>query len=483
MLVVFSDLHITDGTAAVNPHPTAFQALGVELAASAKAKSAKELEVVMLGDIFDVVRSDYWHRHVPAADRPWGGRTLDPGTGMNAEVDAAPQFDAVLDAVLRQESAGALIGMVRNLGERTGLAPRVTYVVGNHDRVLNNFPSLRRRIETAFAPVRVVFGHEYASDDYAILARHGHEWDENCHGWKFLTRVLQKRSRAGRFDEAVYRVMAIGEVVTAELMSGLIYHARQALPAPADRPFLDHLVNINNLRPMTDVFRWLTWTAADRYTAACGDALRLALDGVLGNTLARRWDALKPDLLVSGDLTDYLSKARAVLEYGGVGGLRELVPLYDDVEAALNFVARRKDALFEGAAREAQALPDDSATQYILYGHTHFARHDCFAGRPDGRVRMYVNTGTFLPLIQRSMDRGFFDSNRMTYVCFYREDEDTQGRADAGPTMDVWDGIKRKQYVAEGGTEKVGDTGEKVGDAGNVRKAAATKTASRRRRR
>ena len=37
----------------------------------------------------------------------------------------------------------------------------------------------------------------------------------------------------------------------------------------------------------------------------------------------------------------------------------------------------------------------------------------------------------------------------MTYVCFYREDEDRDGRADRGPTMDVWDGMKLKNYRPE----------------------------------
>ena len=48
--------------------------------------------------------------------------------------------------------------------------------------------------------------------------------------------------------------------------------------------------------------------------------------------------------------------------------------------------------------------------QYILYGHTHEARHDYFFGDKNGKVKMYINTGTFLPYIQKTKDKKSFAS-------------------------------------------------------------------------
>jgi hypothetical protein len=76
------------------------------------------------------------------------------------------------------------------------------------------------------------------------------------------------------------------------------------------------------------------------------------------------------------------------------------------------------------------------------------ARQNCLSALPDGRVRMYVNTGTFLPLIERADDKKtFYRSHRMSYVTFCRDDEDRAHRRGGGPTMDVWEGLKRKDYV------------------------------------
>ncbi len=451
MLVLFSDVHLTDGRTAINPHETAFRLLGSELVACARQKKARELQFVMLGDVFDLVRTDYWQeKQVPPAQRPWGGSALDPDTGMNRDVDLLPQFAAILDDILATPAAAALVQTVRTAGEETGLTPRLVYVVGNHDRVFHNFPGLRSALAAAFAPVQVEFRTVYRSDEYGVWARHGHEWDEHCHGWDFLRKVLHKGARVGRFDDAAYRVMGIGEVVTAELMGGLIHGARQRLTLPKDAPFLRRLLNVNNLRPMTEVFHWLSWLAREeeeRYTAACSEALRDALDGVLETTFARRWDAVKADLIVSGDLTDYLQLARRALgDRSNIDRLRKILPVLDKVNVALTALKGSQDHYEKGASEEVPGLPP--GVQYILYGHTHQARQRCLAAQLDGAARVYLNTGTFVPVIDRAADGSFFESNRMSYVCVYKADEDTEGRADQGPTLDVWDGMRRKNYKA-----------------------------------
>ncbi len=449
MLVLFSDIHLTDGRTAVNPHPTAFKLLASELDGCIRQKKAKELQFVMLGDVFDLVRTDYWLEHVPAPQRPWGGSALDPETGMNRDLDLLPQFNAVLQEILATPAAAELVQTVRTVGAESGLTPRIAYVVGNHDRVFNNFPGLRNALAAAFAPVPVDFMTCYRNDEYGVWARHGHEWDEHCHGWDFLRKMLHKGARVGRFDDAAYRVMAIGEVVTAELMGGLIHRARQRLTLAKDKPFLNRLLNVNNLRPMTEVFHWLSWLAheeEERYTSACSEALRDALDTVLDSTFARRWDAVKADLIVSGDLTDYLQLARRALgDRSNIDRLRKILPVLDKVGVALSALKGSQDQYEKGASDELPGLP--AGVQYILYGHTHQARQRCLAARLDGPARVYLNTGTFVPVIDRAADGSFFDSNRMSYVCVYRADEDTEGRADEGPTLDVWDGMKRKNYL------------------------------------
>ena len=312
MLVLVSDLHITDESAAHNINPEAFKLLGDEIVDAAARRGAREIHLVLLGDILDLVRTDYWHRNaVPMERRPWGGAP-DPRTGMNADramVEA--QFQAVLQAVLATKTAGALRTMLAGLA--AGPVPfRATYVIGNHERVMWNFPALRAAAQAALPQVSG-FAAAVESAEYELIARHGHEWDEHTHGWRFRRDVLRPSEHIDRFSPEAYETMAIGEAVTAELMSGLVFHAR-AQGAPAS--LVDQLKEVNNLRPLLDVFAWLDWVAGGRlreHRAMLHEAMRLALDGLLSSTLAHQWDRLRTDYLVSGDLVDRLEQARTVL--------------------------------------------------------------------------------------------------------------------------------------------------------------------------
>jgi len=457
MLALVSDLHFSDGSTAHNVDPGAFDLLGADIEGALKHKKPNDVQIVLLGDIIDLVRTDYWERNeIAPGERPWGGG-LDPGTAININAAAVEkQFGDILNAILAGASFQGLATMLKGLGEKVGKPVRVTYVIGNHDRMLHNFPVLKNKIATALNPVSVTFETRLPSTSvtdwpYGVLARHGHEFDEACHGWEFYRRVLNPGSPVGRFNPAVYRVQALGEVITAELMSGFIARLGKVV-SPA---VLDEYKDVNNLRPMTAVFSWIAWllrqpssTAAPSVVIA---ALRTSLGAVLGCSLAKRWDDLKPDLIVSGDLTDYLSKLHYLLtKRGGIDLLERVLPIVDELQAKLNISLDSTDStLFKAAEREAtegEAAPAD--IQFILYGHSHDARYDCFRGRVDGRVKMYVNTGTFLSFIDRTLDgRGFFTSHRLSYVLVYAPEEDPDQRRDHWPTMDVWNGLRFKRYT------------------------------------
>ncbi len=458
MLAIISDLHLSDGTTAANVHETAFQLLGEELKTAANQKGAKELHLVLLGDIVDLVRTNWWHRQQIAAERrPWGGQ-LDPDTAMNIDTaEIQRQFLAILDAILETSAAQGLLRMIGELPRATGVPVRVTYIVGNHDRVLNNFPALQARLHARWPQdVDLVFDTKLLLPEYRMLCRHGHEWDENCHGWQFMTKVLERNRAAKRFDPAAYKVMAIGEVITAELMSGLVYYATTQLNLGQgqDRLFLAALKDVNNVRPMTDVIEWLGWMMrgqTERYLEIAGNALGRALDGLLNSSLARRWDAVKPDLLVSGDITDWLSRARRALEVAGLDTLSKaastLAKIRDKLATASALLGGKgeRDPYAEGA--DADLNDAKESLRFVAYGHTHRALRTGITTPAGESARLYVNTGTYLPLTDRTLDgQGFWRAYRMAVALCFREDEDTSGREGNGPTLDVWDGIRLKEY-------------------------------------
>lgn len=82
MLVIISDLHLTDGTSGETIRPGAFSEFREslrELAFDASWRSDKDyvpidgIDLVLLGDILDVIRSTRWSSAPPQV-RPWGNQ-------------------------------------------------------------------------------------------------------------------------------------------------------------------------------------------------------------------------------------------------------------------------------------------------------------------------------------------------------------------------------------------------------------------------
>ena len=120
--------------------------------------------------------------------------------------------------------------------------------------------------------------------------------------------------------------------------------------------------------------------------------------------------------------------------------VQRLVPALQPAEDGL-LAGARSEAVFQGELTPA-------GIQRVIYGHTHRARHDYFAASTDGTFRMYVNTGTFLPLITRTRDgRSFASAQQMTMVFAYRADEDMQGKRDGTTSIDIWNGTRQKRYT------------------------------------
>jgi UDP-2,3-diacylglucosamine pyrophosphatase LpxH len=448
MLAILSDLHLADGTTSTTVHPSAFEILRREIEAAARGNAAKSVQLLLLGDIFDLVRTDWWFdtANTPPEKRPWNGQ-IDPATGMNSDqAEVERQFSAILSRILDHPSTMGFIKVVQKLAS-SKVIPNlaVTYVIGNHDRALNNFPALQKAIQAALK-VPVQFANSFIDPAYAVAARHGHEWDENCNARLLLKEVLQRGKKWDHLDPAINKIQALGEVITAELMSGLVWRVKQQ----GDNALTDLIKHVDLLRPATDVFQWIEWQArkhdlSDSQKQSLVQALRDSVSGVVDSDFGKLWDKVATDFIVSGDLVDRLQLVRSRLKASGYEGLRECVKVLVAFNNLASSVVTEKAEDFEGAKVEFERL--GPGIQYLVYGHTHRARHDYLSGKPDGKVQMYINTGTYLPLLQTTKDgRGFAQSHQMTLTFFFNTNEDTNDRADAGPTVDIWNGIKRKQY-------------------------------------
>ena len=455
MLVVFSDIHLTDESTAINVNPEAFtKILQKEIELCAVKNEAKEIIIVLNGDILDFVRTDYWLK-IDKSERPWNG-TLDKKTAMNNNTALMEfHYGKLLDEIIKTNSSKAFLSMMNNISRKFGdkIPVKVCYVTGNHDRILNTSPALKEkilRLLSSFESDNVSFANEFTdASQYSVLCRHGHEWDNANYGLELYKYLNSADDFIPRFHRDIYKLQTIGEVITAELMSGIIQRVKEKI---SDVNIISSLKDLNNIRPVSDTFLWLYWygvAISSKNKIILLNAFRESLKELLNTDLAKLWDNISTEVwLFKGDITDRFEQLLHLteeLDFDSINKYVEVFKLFDKIFGC------SIDAYSEGAMTEFRdKYYAEKDIQYILYGHTHEARHDYFFGDKNGKVKMYINTGTFLPYIQKTKDKkSFASAYQMTMVFIYRRDEDTEkGIPNKYPTMELWNGIKRKKYVS-----------------------------------
>lgn len=252
MLVIFSDIHLTDESTAVNVSGEAFsKVLETQIMNNAVKKHAKEVNIILLGDIFDLVRTEFWldESLVKKNERPWNGK-LDLVTGMNSNPKVEEHYKEALKRIFKSESSIAFFDMLNNIRKTLTIPMKVTYVIGNHDRAFNNFPSLQQMIKDkldSFQQHEIIFDVLYVGDEYSTFCRHGHEYDDSNFGFE-LYKVMNNDYSIYKFDRKIYAVQSIGEVITTELMAGIIYRLKSELGEKDD--FVKLIKDVNNVRPI-----------------------------------------------------------------------------------------------------------------------------------------------------------------------------------------------------------------------------------------
>src|ERR1700712_2243971 len=155
MLVIVSDFHFSDGTAVPanwNVNSRAIELLLREIYRQAVRKEVKELYLVLLGDMFDTLRSELW-LEATLADRPWGDpRAIEVGFELSpaARLIARQITQRIIDQ--NRVALDLLAGRAAASGSATdpellpppGIPVHRVFIPGNHDRLYLCDPEVRR---------------------------------------------------------------------------------------------------------------------------------------------------------------------------------------------------------------------------------------------------------------------------------------------------------------------------------------------------
>jgi UDP-2,3-diacylglucosamine pyrophosphatase LpxH len=433
MLVFISDLHFVDGTAGEhNLSSRAFEYFFDDLAAIANKASnnIKEIKLIFLGDIFDLLRTEKWFNS-PVDERPWGTKE------QLIETHALDIFDAIKNHPENNRSFQIIRQGIPDLRAKCNLqsAPTLIYIPGNHDRLCNRYMSLRKEVcGTLGIPLSLhnpanPFSHSFQDPVYGVFARHGHEYDKyNYEGGTSYT--LQD-----------YQRVPIGDPITTELVARLPYEMAQRIApipwlTPAEKKnIIRNFQEIENVRPLSAIVEWLLYQVRQerRIKEIAEDAVQAVIDYFDNLDFVENWYKRHDKWT---DWLDEADKIQALLFLLRNFKIYRTEKLWELALKAGEYFS--KDDLLEAAPREYEHL--DSRIRYVAYGHTHdplVAAIRSFPGNPFPVEQVYLNTGTWRGRFYRAaQDNSFISWKNMTYVIFYKEDE----RQTGFPVFETWTG-------------------------------------------
>lgn len=453
MLIFISDLHFVDGTAGEHNPPTkAFEYFfdDVVSIASKESNEIKEIKIVLLGDVFDMLRTEKWFPY-DVNERPWGNdeaaieqNALDIFNAITSHSENSKTFPLIRDGLKGLKDRCGRVAQCKLESE-----PRLIYIPGNHDRLVNKYSSLRvevckclgipRQWHNPANPFHHVYGLDLLGDRrYGVFARHGHEFDKfNYEG-------------GDSFDELDYLRVPIGDPITTELVARLPFTLRKNLtenassiwPGLSDEDIKKEIAKVNknfqeieNVRPLSLVIEWLLYQIQQNrwLKEVIEDTVSEVIDYFENLDFVKLWYERHDKWT---DWRDEADKIQAVLFLLRNFKLYRTEKLWELLIKAKDYFV--KDDLLEAAPQEYLHLPPD--IRYVVYGHTHdplVVPLRTVPSSPAPLAQVYLNTGTWRGRHWKAtQDDSFISWKNMTYAIFYREDERTGRKAD----FETWTG-------------------------------------------
>jgi len=459
MLVIVSDLHLTDGTSGETVHDGAFRmfrerlretALNASWRADGKYKPIQSGDIVLLGDVLDLIQSARWLEEKPGHPgyvRPWSNsgqepfvkkiRTitqsiLDKNAGALEILRSLKDPEEMSLPLRAREGTPSRAGMVPEASERVPILVRLHYMVGNRDWFYHlsdsAYNDARRAVAGALAienppdqpfpydpkePAADAINHVFL--EHKVFARHGDRFD--------LFNYDGHRSRS-----------SLGDAMAIDLIETFISEVKAQLGQFLPAEFVEALKEIHNVRPLLMLPVWLDGLLR----AACPE-----------RTVQKRvrdlWDELVEmpvhlpfvrDHKGTFHLFEDMDRLRLALTFSKRAfrdHLSRFSPWFDEKFGTY------QGSYYPHALHEAAFKCE--AARFIVYGHTHCAQTvplDTlmrFAGGP--AKRLYINAGTWRPVQQFTrLDVGekFMGYHSLTYTAFFKDDER------GGRSFETWTG-------------------------------------------
>ncbi len=268
MIIIISDLHLTDGTFdytdKLNPgndihHDVSSEAFEIfwnhiyRIVTANKADSIKKITLVLLGDILELRSTTKWMNDKcnPSGSKPWKEYdnnqievckkiidSIDLKRGESLKYICPKKFNKVKD-----NSNG-----LRQLIDHH-IEIKVVYVAGNHDRMIVVHDSLKKHVRDKFgwefsmATDGIEEGHVFMVDDIGLLAYHGHGGEKPD--------IIDFHKN--------YEEPPIGALLS-DVFGRLMFHTQNS----EFKKLITFSMDLDNVRPSSDKFAWILSNLPDK---------------------------------------------------------------------------------------------------------------------------------------------------------------------------------------------------------------------------
>ncbi|XZF16192.1 hypothetical protein ACTHGU_08640 [Chitinophagaceae bacterium MMS25-I14] len=452
MLVIISDLHLTDGSSGETINEKAFRIFRSRLSDMAYDASWRvddkgkeyyspvaQIDILLLGDILDMIRSEQWNA-VEEENMPWTadraeaffetiGKITEDVLSNNAKsfhvlkgiADGDIKIPQAMTEASPEEKAEKKI-QYNASPEKVAPKVNIYYMIGNHDWFLYiddvRMNAARNAVIDALGLANerdkpfpyYPFendGLQEAQDAHRIYAIHGDEFDET------------------NYQDMNRNASSVGDVVVIKLLNEIPKQIeKQIRKYPQGRvgteeqiqDFVKQLKEIDNLRPYSLAPDWITQVLReyDLDEDFINDSIRDALRAIL--------HSFTQNVLVSEHKNVEIAMRLFRFFLGRHFNISDLGSLID------HFSLNRDD--FESYKEYARKLSVDNVgadKDFFVMGHTHYPEIVPLSSyMEDGkrRSKIYMNTGTWRSLHKRGhYDDSFISYKTMTIAAFYKADE------------------------------------------------------------
>lgn len=413
MLVFLSDLHLTDGSSGQTIKPTAFRMFADQLKKLADTVSPlKEVRIVLLGDIFDIIRSAQW---LDQKVRPWDKE----GRSQQKVVED------ILKKILEVNApALAVFEDLRRSFQDRATPFVIDYVIGNHDWLINRYPTCRSLAAGALGISAPAFKGEFFEPDYQVFARHGDIYD--------TFNYTGDRDASSLGDAIVIELLTrYPQVVEAGMIA---LEAQGKATGDERRKIADLLKELDNIRPILDAPSWIIMVMNKTGNEAVRHLIEQAWEQCVNDFFKIPY-IRKQDIPLWPDTIDLLQVALHLSSHTSKKLLEKVSELKERF-----FPSKREGGYHEKAFSEPKVRSREA--HFVLYGHTHdqlIIPMDQEPGK-DGasQDRVYFNTGTWRKTWNKVLfdpaNREFIGWHVLAYVALFRPDEN------GSYNFEVWNG-------------------------------------------